>query len=467
MKKVFITTPIYYCNRPPHVGSAYTTIAADILARYYRQKGKEVFFLTGTDEHGAKIAEAAKEANKEPKVFCDDVVGSFKQAWEALNISYDKFIRTTDKDHEKAVQKALQYLWDNDFIYKGEYEGLYCVGCEQYIKEKDLVDGKCPDHKRAPEVIKEESYFFKLSQFQDELLSKIKEDEFKIEPSSRKKEMVSFLEKEKLQDVSISRKNITWGIKLPFDTDHTTYVWVDAFLNYLTGLEWKGDTKKIPDFWPPDIQLMAKDILRVHATIWPGMALALGIPLPKRLFVHGYFTVNGQKMSKSLGNVIDPIEIVEKYGTDVVRYFLFREISFGSDGDVSIQRLEERYNSDLASGLGNLVSRVLKMAESSKKTSPRKDTRDFFKEVKEKYEKAMENIKFNEALNAVWSFITFLDQYIEKERPWEGNKENVISELLFALEEITVLISPFMPETAQKIKKQLKGGERETLFPRL
>lgn len=470
-KKFYITTPIYYCNRPPHIGSAYTTLAADILARYHRQKGEDVFFLTGLDEHGAKMAEAAEEAGKDPQDFCDEMAVKFQQAWKALNISNNGFLRTTDKKHIKAVQKALQKLWDDGFIYKGEYEGFYCVGCEQYLTKIDLVDGKCPDHNREPEVLKEETYFFKLSQFQSELLQKIKDDEFKIAPEERKREMVSFLEKQDLQDVSISRKKVKWGIKLPFDESHTSYVWVDAFLNYLTGLGWKGYLKDLPKIWPPDVQLLAKDILRVHGTIWPGLLLALKIPLPKQLFVHGFFTVNGQKMSKSLGNVIDPVELVKKYGVDAVRYFLFREISFGKDGDVSEQRLKERYNADLASGLGNLVSRVLTMAEKAgaKKSREPQALSEEIKSTQVSYEKALESFKFNEALSSVWQLIGHCDKYIETERPWESkeNSKQVIADLLFVLSEITKLIQPFMPETADKITEQLKKGKAKPLFPRL
>jgi len=471
-KKFYITTPIYYCNRPPHAGSAYTTLAADILARYHRQKGDDVFFLTGLDEHGAKMAEAAEEAGKEPQAFCDEMAVKFQKAWEALNISNDGFIRTTDKAHKKAVQNALQVLYDDGFIYKGEYEGFYCVGCEQYLTKTDLVDGKCPDHNREPEVLKEETYFLKLSQFQDELLQKIKDDEFIIEPKERKAEMVSFLEKQDLHDVSISRKKVSWGIKLPFDESHTSYVWVDAFLNYLTGLSWKGDPEDLPEKWTPDVQFMAKDILRVHATIWPGLLLALKIPLPKKLFVHGFFTVNGKKMSKSLGNVIDPVELAEKYGVDAVRYFLFREISFGKDGDVSETRLRERYNSDLASGLGNLVSRVLTMADKAgikKPEDPRTAMRLSVNEAKDGYEKAIDVLKFNDALYSVWQLIGICDKYIETERPWEGkeNSKQVISDLLFALSEIAKFLQPFMPDTSDKIAQQLKKGKAESLFPRL
>jgi len=463
--KIYITTPIYYCNDLPHLGSAYTTIAADILARYYRQQGKKVFFLTGTDEHGSKIAQAAEAKGKEPKEFCNEVVAGFKKAWNKINISNDNFIRTTDPFHEKVVQKVLQELFGKQFIYKGEYKGLYCVGCEQFLTETDLIDGKCPDHQKEPQVLKEEAYFFKLSFFQKELLDKIRKDEFEIKPEQRKREMLSFLEKEQLKDVAISRKKVKWGIKLPFDEKHTCYVWVDAFLNYLTGLGWKG--KKLPDFWPPEIQLMAKDILRVHATIWPGLLLALKIPLPRKLFVHGFFTANGKKMSKSLGNVIHPIEMAEKYGPDALRYFLFREISFGSDGDVSEERLRERYNSDLASGLGNFLSRVLTLAE-KKEQELNPEVQKEIEKAKKNFKSSMQDLKLNEALNSIWELISFCDKYIDREKPWKNKNPKVISSLLIALSEIAEMIKPFLPETSEKMLKQLKEVKKgEPLFPRL
>ncbi len=358
--KFYITTPIYYVNDKPHIGHAYTTVAADVLARWHRSLGEQVFFLTGTDEHGVKVAQAAQQAGQSEREFCDGKAEDFKNAWQLLNIQYDNFIRTTDPTHEAAVQKVLQALYDKNLIYKGEYEGLYCSGCEQYKIADDLLDGKCPDHQIEPQRMKEESYFFKLSHFQKELEKRIAGDELKIEPKERKNEVLSFI-KSGLTDISISRQNVSWGIPLPFDSKFTTYVWVDAFLNYLTGLGWdpvrssNGDHgasgEKIPpnplaslkrersgpflkgetwgDFWPPDIQLMSKDILRVHATIWPSLLLALQLPLPRRIFVHGFFTIEGQKMSKSLGNVIWPEQLVQKFGADGARYLLLAATPFG------------------------------------------------------------------------------------------------------------------------------------------
>jgi len=486
-EKFYITTPIYYSNEAPHIGSAYTTIAADILARYHRVLGKKVFFLTGTDEHGTKIAQAAEEAGKDPQQFCDEISEKFKHAWKILNISNDNFIRTTDPKHKEVVQKVLQQLFDKDLIKKGEYEGLYCVGCEKYLTEKDLVDGKCPDHKKEPELLKEESYFFKLSNFQQTLLDKIKNNELIIEPQNRRNEIIKFIEGG-LDDVAVSRAKVKWGVKLPFDESHTTYVWIDAFLNYLTGLGWNGNPKELSEFWPPDVQLMAKDIIRVHATIWCGLLLALDIPLPKKIFVHGFFTVDGQKMSKSLGNVINPIELAQKYGTDVLRYFLFREIPFGQDGDFSQKRFEERYDADLAKGLGNLLSRVLSLAE---KTGLKTESfvvekikeSDFqlkIDKTQQNYHRALEEFKFNNALASIWELISFCDEYIEKEKLWdksENQKTNILY-LLYTIGNVANLLKPFLPETSEKILKQLGLKEKESewifnikksesLFPKL
>ncbi|MDP2736832.1 MAG: class I tRNA ligase family protein, partial [bacterium] len=306
MKKFYITTPVYYVNDVPHIGHTYTTVAADVLARYHRALGEETFFLTGTDEHGAKIEAKAEEMKLEPKQYADKIAAAFKKAWQELNISNDGFLRTTDPAHMKAVQKALQYMYDKGDIYLGKYEGLYCRGCEQYKNERDLINGECPDHKVAPEKMSEECYNFKLSKYQDELLEKIKKDEFLILPANRKNEIVSFYEKEGLEDISFSRKNVNWGIPIPWDTSHTVYVWADAFLNYLTGLSWNGEAGSAPfnkggkgdlKFWPASVQLMSKDILRVHTTIWAAMLLSLKLPLPEKIFVHGYFQINAQKMS--------------------------------------------------------------------------------------------------------------------------------------------------------------------------
>lgn len=469
MKKFYITTPIYYVNDKPHIGHAYTTITADVLARYHRMRGEDVFFLTGTDEHGVKIQQIAEKMGKCPKEFVDEISAAFSVAWDTLNISNDNFIRTTDSAHEKAVAEVAQKLFDKKFIYKGKYEALYCVGCEQYKTRVELVRGKCPDHKCEPEMRSEEAYLFKMSKFQDELLRRIKNDEFKISPETRKNEVISFYEKEGLKDVAVSRKkeNVFWGIELPFDKNHTLYVWVDAFLNYLTGLGWPKDKKNYKKFWPANLQLMSKDILRVHSTIWPALLLAMGEELPDELFVHGYFTIDGQKMSKSLGNVVDPVELAQKYGVDEVRYFLSREISFGEDGDFNFIRLEGRYDADLANGLGNLVARVLAMCEKYFDSKIPEKTSGSVERTWQSYEINMEELKPHLALKDVWDLIAFCDQFINTEAPWQLAKidkerlSRVIYTLLETLRHIGWLIAPFMPMTSDKIFEQL-GLKPET-----
>lgn len=453
-KKFYITTPIYYTNSFPHVGSAYTTIAADILARWHRLKGDNVFFLTGTDEHGQKIQETAEKQGVKPKDFVDKISSEFKQAFKQLNISNDNFIRTTDRDHEDDVKKTLNELWKRKYIYKGTYQSCYCIGCEQYLSESDIVNGKCPLHNREPELRKEEAYMFKLSKFQKKLLSLIKSGKYNIQPIERRNEVVSFI-KTGLKDISISRlkEKVYWGIELPFDKKHTCFVWVDAFWNYLTGLKEKNQFRK---FWPPEVQLMAKDILRVHATIWPALLLATKNKLPKTLFIHGYFTINGQKMSKSLGNVISPNYLVEKYGADAIRYFLVREIPFGNDGDFSETSLNSRLNNELANDLGNLVSRSLTLAEkffNNKITKSKIDLKLNFKKI----DSLIENLSLTEALNEIWHFIKNINKYINDKKPWENEKErkHVIYTVLESLRIISLLLNPFMPETSEKINKQL------------
>ena len=490
--KFYITTPIYYVNDVPHVGSAYTTIAADVLARYHKMIGDKTFFLTGTDEHGAKVEAQAKEAGKEPQKFVDEVAAKFQLAWDELNIGNDNFFRTTDPLHIKAVQTALQFMYDKGDIYKGKYEGLYCRGCEQYKSEKDLVDGKCPEHNTVPEKMSEECYMFKLSKYQKELLDKIKSDEFKIRPKARKNEMLSFYEKEGLNDIAFSRKKVKWGIPLPWDPSHTVYVWGDAFLNYLTGLGWSGPPFNSPlskggekekislpyqggdrgglKMWPPDVQLMSKDIMRVHATIWPAMVLSLELPLPKQLFIHGFFLVDGQKMSKSLGNVIRPEEMVKKYGVDATRYLLMSATPFGNDGDIGWEKFDEKYNADLANGLGNLLARSVTLAEKIQKSKilPAQAGKMQNDNAKIKnqpewseYEKNLRSLKIDRAIEVISSEIKFLDIDITTVKPWELIKNSdesvgvVMYNILERLRHIAWMVWPFMPETTEKIWQQL------------
>ncbi|MDI6602876.1 MAG: methionine--tRNA ligase [Patescibacteria group bacterium] len=465
-KKFYITTPIYYVNDRPHVGHSYTTLAADVLARYHRLKEEKVFFLTGTDEHGFKVAQAAAAAKKPTQEFVDEKAAFFKESWSKLNINYDNFLRTTNPAHISAVTTATKHLYEKNFIYKDKYEGLYCQNCEQYKTLDDLIEGKCPEHQIEPQLIREESYFFRLSKFEKILREKIEIGELKIEPPEKKNEILAFFKKG-LKDISISRANVAWGIPLPFDKRYSLYVWIDAFLNYLTGLGWNGEFGKAPNFFPPDVQLMSKDILRVHVTIWPALLLALELSLPKKIFVHGYFTVNGQKMSKSLGNVIWPEELIQKFGVDGARYLLISSLSYGQDGDVSWERLIAKYNADLANNLGNLVNRVLKLSEGIKvkigKGKPR---------IKN-LEKLFNELKFKEILDAIWQKISWANKHIEDKKLWDLVKTNpnegkkVLSELLSLISEIAEKIAPFMPETSEKILNQLKTGKGEILFPRL
>lgn len=449
-KKFYVTTPIYYANAEAHLGHSYTTIAADILARWNRLVGNQVFFLTGTDEHGQKIQEMAKKKNLDPQKFVDKISETYKEAFKILNISNDFFIRTTSSKHEKEVKRILQELYDKKFIYKGEYEAYYCVGCEQYLNHSDLVDGKCPLHNKEPNKVKEESYMFKLSVFQNELLKLIESGKYCILPKRKRREMTTFIKKG-LQDISISRKKdkVSWGVELPFDSVHTCYVWVDAFWNYITGLQ---INKKFEKYWPPDVQLMANDIFRVHSTIWPALLLALNYDLPKTLFIHGYFTVNGQKMSKTLGNVISPKYLSEKYGVDAVRYFIIRNIPFGNDGDFSEQVLVERFNNELANKLGNLVSRVAGLAE---KNGIEKCSNKLLKKLNLKEIcKLMESYELDKALNEVFAFIDVCNEYIQDKKPWETGDKKVLYELVDSIKAIAILLWPFIPETSEKIAKQ-------------
>jgi methionyl-tRNA synthetase len=483
MKKFYITTPIYYVNAKPHIGHAYTTVAADALARFHRLRKEDVFLLTGTDEHGLNIQKKAEDAKVDPQVFVDENAKAFEEYWKKLGIGYDNFIRTSGEKHKAAVQKAMQALYEQDAIYRGFYEGFYCVACEQFKNEKDLVDGRCPDHDIVVEKVKEECYMLKMGELQNEIAGKIESGEFRIEPEKYRKEILSFLKNEKLKDVSISRKNVSWGIELPFDKEHTTYVWADAFLSYLTGIGWPAfapaDAKAMADkkasagkdgdfekFWPADIQLIGKDILRVHLTIWPAMLLHLGIPLPRRIYIHGHILSGGRKMSKTVGNVISIDEMLEKFGRDGTRYLLLAAGTFGEDVDITMERLTEKYNADLANGLGNLVSRVLRLSENF--TSPLKDMLE--EDVTGKY---LEKLEIDYALAIIWAIIRSDNKVIEERKPWELIKKNeeqfkeVMTHLMQNLLYISILLEPFMPETSEKIKKALETKKAEILFPRV
>ncbi|MDO8559174.1 MAG: methionine--tRNA ligase [bacterium] len=469
-KKFYITTSIAYTNALPHIGYALEIVQADVLARYHRILSEDVFFLTGTDEHGKKVSEAAEKAGKTPEEFTDEISEEFRKLTEVLNLSNNDFIRTTDKKrHWPNVEKLWKELEKNEDIYKKKYQGLYCVGCEAFVKEKDLADGKCPIHLKKPELIEEENYFFKLSKYADKVKKAIQSDEIKITPEARKNEIISFID-QGIEDTSCSRskENLKWGIPVPGDNSQVIYIWFEALINYL-----------FPEkYWPADIHCVGKDIFRFHALLWPAMLIASKRSLPKNILVHGFITVAGQKISKSLGNVIDPFELVKKYGTDPVRYFLLREILPTEDGDFTYEKFEQRYNSDLAKGLGNLVARVITMAAKSKIQNPKSKINSKFKiqinKTKNGCKKALSEFKFNETLMAVWELISYCDKYIEEKKPWsfdsaqdKEKSEEVIGDLLSAIKEIAELLKPFLPETSEKIMEQIKTKKSQPLFPRL
>lgn len=466
----YVTTPIYYVNAEPHIGHTYTTVVADILKKYHQIKGEKTFFLTGTDEHGLKIEQAAQKTNKTPKEFCDEIAAKYKDVWQKLGLDYDGFIRTTDLQHEECVKIVLQKLYDKGYIYKNKYEGLYCVGCEKYLTVDDLVDGLCPDHKTKPELLAEENYFFKLSAFQEKLLKLLESGELTILPDFRRNEVLGKL-KLGLEDISISRSQLKWGVKLPFDETQVAYVWVDALINYLSGIGFNGDEKLFNEIWPADMQILGKDILWFHCIIWPAMLLAVELPLPKALFVHGFFTVNNQKISKTLGNVVDPVSLSEEFGTDVIRYFMLREATFGLDYDFSIEAIKRRLNTDLANDLGNLLNRSVSMANKYfegkivKKEDGElldKEIALQAKEVKKEYIEFMDKLAFRQALESIWKLVVRLNRYVEETAPWklskEGNTERlaiVMYNLIEGLRHIAILIYPIMPQTAQNIWAQL------------
>ena len=444
----YITTPIYYPNDVPHIGHAYTTIAADIITRWNKLQGKEVFFLTGTDDHGKKIADAAKKAGKTPKQFTDDLIPEFKIAWEKLDINYDRFIRTTDPDHEKVVQQVLQKCFDNGDIYKGEYEGLYCTGCEAYFTEKDLEDGCCPIHKKPIEKLKEETYFFKLSKYQNKLLDLYKNSNF-LAPKHRKQEIINRV-KEGLHDISISRASFDWGVPLPFDKSHVAYVWFDALFNYYSATQEKGKES----FWPADLHIVGKDINWFHTVYWPAFLMSAEIKLPKQVYSHGWWTFNKEKISKSRGKIVSIDELIEIAGLDSARYFLFREASFGEDGDFSKESLIERHNNELANKLGNLISRTSALAE---KYGITKTDNILLEKLKLKeIEKHFQEYRIDKALNEIFTFIDHCNEFIQSQKPWETKDKKVLYQLVESIKEIAKLLSPFIPKSAEKIQQVFK-----------
>ena len=475
--KFYITTAIPYVNSKPHIGFALELIQTDVIARYHRIIGEDTFFLTGSDENSLKNVQAAEKEGISTQELCDKYSKNFQDLDKVLDISFDDFVRTSGKEHFKGAQKLWKACRKDD-IYKKKYKGFYCVGCESFYTEKDLVDGKCPEHQTKPDIIEEENYFFKLSAYQKKLENLIEKDEIKIIPENRKNEVLSFI-RQGLEDFSISRSKERakdWGVPVPGDKNQVMYVWFDALSNYITALDYANDGELFKKFWPANAHVIGKGILRFHAVYWPAMLLSAGLLLPKSIFVHGYITVEGQKISKSLGNVIDPVSLVDEFGVDALRYFLLREIPPSGDGDFSRERFIKRYNADLANDLGNLVSRVANMIEKFFEGElPEVEVENEYD--LEKINKFIEDYKFNEALGYIWKLVASANQYVEEEKPWElaaiknmDKLAKVLTKLKITVLDISLALEPFLPSTSTAIKKHFSKKEItkiDPLFPRI
>ena len=473
----YVTTPIYYINSDPHIGSAYTTIVADSVARYKRMKGYDTFFLTGTDEHGQHVLRAAQKANRDVNEFANELAGRFVKLWKELEISNDAFVRTTDDYHVKAVQNFFQKMYDKGDIYLGKYEGWYCVNCETFWTEKDIGENKlCPTCHRPLEHVEEENYFFRLSKYTEPLLKHFKEHPDFVEPAFRQNEMIKILE-DGLEDISVSRTSFNWGIPIPFDPKHVVYVWFDALINYVSAIGYGRDDVMFNKYWPADVHFIGKEINRFHSLIWPAMLMSVGLPLPKKIFAHGWLTVNGEKISKSKGNAVDPRILVNAYGIDAVKYYLLRDIQFGSDGNFSEDNLITRINADLANDLGNLVHRTLSMISQNFEVLPGPtengehddELKSLTEETIKEYFEYMDRFKFTQALESVWKLIRFGNKYIDLTKPWllarDVSKKDRLATVLYNLSDVirnvAIMLSPILTKTSNKVMKKMNQSFKD------
>ncbi len=465
--KFYITTPLYYVNAEPHIGHTYTTVAADCIARFYRMNGYDVFFLTGTDEHGQKIYEASQKEGITPIELADRISEVFKNMWKRINISYDRFIRTTEKQHQEVVKKVFKILLEKGELYKGEYKGFYCIHCESYVNIENKESPVCPDCNRPVKEIYETSYFFKLSKYQNQL-EKLIENTDIVKPDFRKNEILNFIRKG-LKDLSITRKNVIWGIESPTEEKYTIYVWFDALLNYLSGVGYLSNDEMFEKYWPPDLQLIGKDIMRFHHIVWPALLLSLNLPCPKKIFAHGWWISGKEKISKSKGNIISPEYYIEKYGVDPFRFFLLREVPFGLDGEFSEENFKKRYNSELVNDFGNLINRTLNLIE--KKYDgyiPDGECDEKIMEISEyiykKYCENMENVLISESIEEIWKLVSFLNKYLDEKAPWRDgvvDADKIIISVFYGIRNLLIFLKPFIPETCEKMVEMIGLEKKE------